>query len=161
MSREDVEESLQPVWHSWKRVGPTREHYVEPGEDWPTSSAVCTQCREFRQDVAVSLLEGTFQLPPEVWPGKCNLGGRGPADTDWVSMATDPPPMGRIGRGLLRSVGNAMIWAFIAWVVVAALNPGDYPVWLWIPAMTVFGLGTGIYSSMTEGPSKKRPKRKG
>lgn len=161
MSRADVPIDATPTWHQWRRVGYTSEMADSDGQVWPTVHAVCMHCQEHREKVAVAWLEGTAgDIPQEVWPGKCNLGRRGPADTDWVSMATDPAPMGRTGRGLLRAVGNAMIWAFIAWVIVALLNRGDYPVWWWIPAWAVFGLGAGIYGA-TEDPSKKRPKKKG
>ena len=157
MSRADVPIDAMPTWHEWRRVGVTREHYVEPGEDWPTSSAVCIYCREFRQDVAVSLLEGTFQLPPEVWPGRCNLAERGPADTDWVSMTTDPtaPAVGSIGRGIVRAIGQAMYWATIGAIWVVLLSDWRPDPWVWISMAATFGLGVGL-TDATKDPTKKK-----
>ncbi len=157
MSREDVPESLVPIWHLWTRTGPTTDHLDRDGQNWPTVPAVCVHCQEPRERVPVAWLEGTAEgLPREVWPGRCNLAPREPADTAWVSMATDPAPMGPLGRGLIQAVGQALAWgAFVGYWVLLLDDRTNHPM-SWVITAAAGGLGVGI----NEAARTKRAKRK-
>ena len=165
MSREDVQESLVPVWHLWTRVGPTSDHVDNAGQNWPTVPVVCVHCRQFEPHAPVSSLEGTVDLPAEIWPGYCRLSKpeplrmREPVDTSWVGFETTRGGLGPTGRGVLRAIGNALIWSVIAAVFVMWTTDAD-PRW-WVAIFAAFGLGTGLYGANTEKAPKGPKKGKG
>lgn len=157
MSRADVPIDAMPpdgpVWHRWNRVGPTSDHLDSAGMNWPTVPACCEWCREYRPHVAVSLMEGTFGTTPEHWPGRCPVNDpKAPADTAWVSMTTDPPPMGSIGRGVLAAIGSMLILAGMATPLVGLFS--GWPLWPLILGLAAIGLGAGLREAA--GPTKTK-----
>jgi hypothetical protein len=166
MSREDVEESLQPVWHLWTRVGPTTDHVDSSGQNWPTVPVVCVHCRQFEPHAPISATEGTADLPSEIWPGYCRLSKpepwrmKEPVDTPWVGFETNSGSVGPLTRGLIRAVGQAILLAGLAGLVYILFDGEFNPALAYVATAAAIGLGGGI-NEATKGqkaPSLKRKK---
>jgi len=159
VSREDV-----PIWHTWMRVGPTRDRFRQSAyrENFPTVDVTCAGCLEFRPDVSVALVEGTAgDIPQDYWPGRCNLAARDPADTAWVSMTTDPPPIGQVGRGLIKAVGHAILLGGLTACVVLLLDGRANHVLAAVAAVAAVALGSGITAAVSEKKPRKGSNKKG